>query len=381
MKRGDLVTNRFIDYCIMQTGNLQILVRDGKTGQTLYAPQGENSRWIHRVKSGLGRASKNEFEVVQAVDRKLLLELDRQREWRFNFDSHYELYIWDFVPGEGPMELFNYLLDVSQQSHGKRTRLDTNNLKMLRRARRIREYRDMYFHQKTILEQLTQDEDTKRVRQIRASEQVESVYNFVTGPTARYMVQRNRAGETKTIFNDEMHEETPLPYAMYNEADVAEDEVLFDGGRDEGLFTPIRNPVVIMESSKMTQTMIRYGASLIDGAALDDSDEDELYDHPGNAQALLGAIEDGDAQHFIHSVPPIWRKAYFEINRNFGKHGKEREDMLDRLDFFAQKLEMSGRELQELSTQELMERDRSYGKSLQSCQARTPELFSAGPQS
>lgn len=56
---------------------------------------------------------------MQAVDRKLLLELDRQREWRFNFDSHYELYIWDFVPGEGPMELFNYLLDVSQQSHGK----------------------------------------------------------------------------------------------------------------------------------------------------------------------------------------------------------------------------------------------------------------------
>lgn len=115
MKRGDPVTNRFIDYCIMQTGNLQILVRDGKTGQTLYAPQGENARWIHRVKSGLGRASKNEFEVLQAVDRKMLLELDRQRKWRFNFDSHYELYIWDFVPGESPMELFHYLVDVSQQ--------------------------------------------------------------------------------------------------------------------------------------------------------------------------------------------------------------------------------------------------------------------------
>lgn len=117
MKRGDPVTNRFIDYCIMQTGNLQILVRDGQTGQILFAPQGENARWIYRVKSGLGRASKNEFEVLQAVDRKLLLELDRQRKWRFNFDSHYELYIWDFVPGESPMELFNYLLDVSQQTH------------------------------------------------------------------------------------------------------------------------------------------------------------------------------------------------------------------------------------------------------------------------
>lgn len=222
----------------------------------------------------------------------------------------------------------------------------------------------MYFHQKSILEQMTQDEDTKRVRQIRAGEQTGSVYDFVTGPTARYLVQRNRAGEMKTIFNDEMHEETPLPYAMYNEADVAEDEVLFDGGRDQGLFTPIKNPVVIMESSRMTQTMIRYGASLIEGAAMDDTDEDEFDDYAGNTKALLSASDDGDAQHFMHSVPPIWRQAYFEINRNFGKHGKAREDMLDRLDFFAQKLEMSGRDLQDLSWQELMERDRSYGKSL-----------------
>ncbi|KAG6360935.1 hypothetical protein INS49_012003 [Diaporthe citri] len=308
--RGDPVTNRFIDYCIMQTGNLQILVRDGKTGQTLYAPQGENGRWIHRVKSGLGRASKNEFEVLQAVDRKLLLELDRQRKWRFNFDSHYELYIWDFVPGENPMELFHYLVD------------------MLRRARRMREYRDMYFHQKHILEQLTQDEDTKRVRQIRAGEQTQSIYDSVTGPTARYAVQRSRGGEMRTIAHDELPEDSSMPYAMYNEADVVEDKVLFDGGRDQGLFTPIKNPLVIMESSPMTESMIRYGASLIDGADMEDSDEDEFDGHAGKKKALLSASDDTEAQHFIHSVPPIWRQAYFEINRNFGKHGKDREDML-----------------------------------------------------
>lgn len=98
------VTNRFIDYCIMQAGSLQILVRDGKPGQILYAPDGENTRWIHRVKSGLGRASKNEFEVTQAGDGKLLRKLDLLRKWRFSFDSQYELYIWDFVPGVSPME-------------------------------------------------------------------------------------------------------------------------------------------------------------------------------------------------------------------------------------------------------------------------------------
>lgn len=374
MKRGDPVTNRFIDYCLMQTGNLQILVRDGKTGQILYAPQDEDVRWIHRVKSGLGRASKKEFEVLQAVDRKLLLRLDRQRHWRFNFDSHYELYIWDFVPGESPMELFNYLVDVSQQQCGKELRLDTNSGKMLRRARRVREYRDIYLHQKHILEQLVQDEDTKRVRQIRSGEQAENVYEFVTGPRTRYAVQRNKNGEIRTIVTGEDSEDTPPPYAMYNEADVAEDEVLFAGGRDQGLFTPIKNPTVIMESSRLTQTMIRYGASLIDGAAMEDTDDDEFDDSASKAQALLSASDDSGDQHFIHSVPPIWRHAYFEINRNIGKHSKERESMLDRLDFFSQKLEMKGHELQELSSLELMERDRSYGMPHYCCPSQMPDI-------
>lgn len=180
----------------------------------------------------------------------------------------------------------------------------------------------------------------------------------------------------RTITHDELPEDdSSLPYAMYNEADVVEDEVLFDGARDQGLFTPIKNPLVIMESVPMTQSMIRYGASLIDGADMEDSDEDEFDDHAGK-KALLSASDDPEAQHFIHSVPPIWRHAYFEINRNFGKHGKEREDMLERLDFFAQKLEMKGHELQELSSLELMERDRSYGTLYRRCRAKMPDGLS-----
>lgn len=234
----------------------------------------------------------------------------------------------------------------------------------------------MYFHQKHILEQLTQDEDTKRVRQIRAGEQTQSIYDSVTGPTARYAVQRSRGGEMRTIAHDELPEDdSSLPYAMYNDADVVEDEVLFDGARDEGLFTPIKNPLAIMESTPMTQSMIQYGASLIDGADMEDSDEDEFDNHVGKKKALLSASDDTEAQHFIHSVPPIWRHAYFEINRNFGKHGKEREDMLERLDFFAQRLEMKGHELQELSSLELMERDRAYGTLHRYCLARTPNCL------
>jgi hypothetical protein len=235
----------------------------------------------------------------------------------------------------------------------------------------MREFRDLYRHQKHILEQLTQDEDTKRVRQIRAGEQAQSVYDTVTGPTSRYAVQRNRRGEIRTIRPDEMTEEEgdTSPYTLYNEADIAEDEVLFSGGRDEGLFKPIANPMVIMENSRITETMIKYGASLLDGADMDEMDEDDFDDNAGKAKALISAGDDSEARQFIHSVPPIWRHAYFEINRNFGKHGREKEDMLDRLDFFAQRLEMSGHELQELSKLELMERDRAYGTSHHDCGA------------
>lgn len=236
----------------------------------------------------------------------------------------------------------------------------------------MREFRDLYRHQKHILEQLTQDEDTKRVRQIRPGEQAQSVYDAVTGPTSRYAIQRSRRGEIRSINPDEMTEEEAdtSPYTLYNGADSVEDEVLFSGRRDEGLFTPINNPMVVMENSRMTETMIQYGASLIDAVDGDEMEEDEFDDTAEKTKALMSA-NDSEARHFIHSVPPIWRHAYFDINRNFDNHGREKEDMLDRLDFFAQRLEMSGRELQELSTLELMERDRAYGTSNRDCIAPT----------
>lgn len=225
----------------------------------------------------------------------------------------------------------------------------------------------MYSHQKSILEQLTQDEDTKRVRQICPGEKALSVYDFVTGPTSRFAIQSSKGGEMRAVAHGEMLEEVASPYVMYNEADAAEDEVLFARGRDQGLFRPITSPAGILESSRMTQTMVRYGASLLDGADMKDMDEDEFGDNAGKTKALLPATDGSGEQHFIHSVPRIWRDAYFEINRNLGTHGKDRQDMLDRLDFFAQRLNMSGRELQELGWQELMERDRSYGTSYHCC--------------
>ncbi|KAH9904801.1 hypothetical protein F4778DRAFT_789526 [Xylariomycetidae sp. FL2044] len=45
MKRNDLVTRRFIQYCVMNTGDYLTLVRDGKTGRYITAPP-EEERWL-----------------------------------------------------------------------------------------------------------------------------------------------------------------------------------------------------------------------------------------------------------------------------------------------------------------------------------------------
>ncbi|ROW02401.1 hypothetical protein VMCG_06073 [Cytospora schulzeri] len=343
MKRGDPVTNRFIDYCIMQSGSIQILVRDGKTGQIVRAPL-QDERWLHRVKSGLGRASKNEWEVVQEVGREFFEYLDCVRDWRFSFDSYYDIFIWDFAPGESPMELFHRLVDN------------------LRRARRIRKPRDGYLHQRHILEHLTQDEDTKRVRQIKPGEDATSIFEMVSGPASKHAVSTRKGDRIEESVDGELPQSETPPYLMYNDTDAAEDEILFAGGRDQGLYKEITNPVVMFENSRIPPTMLARGAQLLESAGRpEDEDDDDVLALAAQRSMLLSYGQEPGASQFIHSVPPIWRQAYFAINRKAGKHGDERDKMLERLDFFSQKLEMTGPDLQQLEWLELMERDRSYG--------------------
>ncbi|RMJ18641.1 hypothetical protein CDV36_001763 [Fusarium kuroshium] len=60
MKRNDPITRRFLQYLSMRTGELLVMVRDGKTGRVITAPP-EEQLWTYRIKQGLGRASKNEL--------------------------------------------------------------------------------------------------------------------------------------------------------------------------------------------------------------------------------------------------------------------------------------------------------------------------------
>lgn len=97
----------------------------------------------------------------------------------------------------------------------------------------------------------------------------------------------------------------------------------------------------------------------------DDSDGVDDFSSPGDMVKKKSIFSHGKevkgAEQFIHSVPPIWRQAYFEIHRSMGEHGQEREEMLERLDYLSTKLELQGDDLDPLDKLALMERDRAFG--------------------
>lgn len=95
----------------MRSGEMLLLVRDGKTGKIITAPPKEQL-WTIRHKQGLGRASKNEWETVLEVGPAYFQMVDILRQWRLGFEDYYEVWLWDFVPCNDAIPLYNYLATV-----------------------------------------------------------------------------------------------------------------------------------------------------------------------------------------------------------------------------------------------------------------------------
>ena len=66
IKRNDPASRRFCQYLSMLSDRVLVLIRDVKTGQILTKPPEapENQNWLARKKVGLGRASRNEWQVT-----------------------------------------------------------------------------------------------------------------------------------------------------------------------------------------------------------------------------------------------------------------------------------------------------------------------------
>jgi hypothetical protein len=74
IKRDDQAMRRLVQYLAMQSHRLLLLVRDAETGQLLIKPP-EEERWLYREKSGLGRASKNEFHIIKSIGPEFFEQL------------------------------------------------------------------------------------------------------------------------------------------------------------------------------------------------------------------------------------------------------------------------------------------------------------------
>ncbi|SPJ83940.1 uncharacterized protein FTOL_10456 [Fusarium torulosum] len=160
MKRNDPVTRRFIQYLLMRTGELLVMVRDGKTGRVITAPS-DDQLWTYRKKQGLGRAAKNEWDTVLSMGPEFMKMTDILREWRFGFSDYYDVFIWDFVPGQSYSDMYNTII------------LE------LRNAWRIKQPRDMYHHMEPLLRSLHRNEETMHTRQIKPGEKVRSIWDTV----------------------------------------------------------------------------------------------------------------------------------------------------------------------------------------------------------
>ena len=113
VKRNDPASRRFIQYLSMQTNRMLILVRDAKTGRIILNPP-EEDLWLLREKSEIGRAAKNEWNVIKKVGTDFFKEMDDHRRWHFGFVEHYDLYIWDNAAGEDYVDLYNAIQAVGE---------------------------------------------------------------------------------------------------------------------------------------------------------------------------------------------------------------------------------------------------------------------------
>jgi hypothetical protein len=66
IKRDDPVSRRFIQYLSNETWEIRALVRDRKTGRIVVQPP-KKELWLLREKSGWGRATRNEFNIIGEI--------------------------------------------------------------------------------------------------------------------------------------------------------------------------------------------------------------------------------------------------------------------------------------------------------------------------
>ncbi|KAF2995552.1 hypothetical protein E8E13_003449 [Curvularia kusanoi] len=259
IKRDDPISRRFIQYLAMESWELRALVRDAKTGKVLISPP-ESELWLVREKSGWGRASRNEYEVLGEVGPKFFESMDKSRRWHFGFEEFYDVYIWDSSPGRSFFILQRKIEEV------------------LTRAMRVRDLKDMFNQAAPILKTLYKEPESDRVRSIKPGEEVESIWHGLdTSAQAWSWSPNDGFKEAKKGFEESY---------KYTEADELEDAILFPYEKVPGLLPNdlYRNVPSAMEMFETDPIDLRRFAG--------DLDTDEEVESSDGTD--LGEVEDDD---------------------------------------------------------------------------------------
>ncbi|KAF4975727.1 hypothetical protein FZEAL_7503 [Fusarium zealandicum] len=329
MKRNDPITRRFLQYLLMRTGEMLVMVRDGKTGRVITAPPDEYL-WTYRKKQGLGRASKNEWQNVLELGPQYFDMTDKLREWRFGFDDYYDIFIWDFVPCQSSLELYNAVITE------------------LRNAWRITHPRDVYLHMEPLLRFLTREKDTMRTRQIKPGEKVESLWDTIMDERSEFRLFNIKGTSMTSRSGSEV---AKSPYMFYNEANAVEDKVLFPdeltSNKKNVPFRQIKNGINSIEGGVLPS----YARHFAKGLKAIDQGKDPL--------TALDLARDYD-EDSIWALPHVWKTGLEHLHRD--KPSKEQRLLLQRTGLNATPRSISfDRRIEESDTMGTMERDRSFG--------------------
>ncbi|KAI1745252.1 hypothetical protein F4680DRAFT_401566 [Xylaria scruposa] len=353
MKRNDSVTRRFLQYCTMRTGELLVCVRDGRTGKIITAPRGEDALWTLRSKRGIGRATKNEWDVELEIGPDYFDFVEEYRNWHLGFDDYYEVWIWHFVPGQSGNLLYNTIVEA------------------LRKAWRIAKPVDMYNHQEPILRTLTRNNETNRVRLIKPGEKVKSLWDEVTDPRNTFILTDITKRTTKAFPGDSTLDASLQTF--YNEADAEEDAILFP---DELVslnrnvpFKEVSNAITRAEDG--SGTISRYFAKLaIESSHYSQNPHQLLDEHSDTDESWRTGDSVYDLDGVVSNEKP--EKGLKDENTNVTKHWRlprlweDQITMIDESQMKTKKSIVSNIGLLELSTGKIRKglSDEEFAKNL-----------------
>lgn len=193
---------------IWYAADVCVMVRDARIGCIVVQPP-KHLWWLVREKIGLGRASKASWNVVSEVGDQMFEQLggSMYSDYVFGFEDHYDVIVWDTLPGA----------HFHQLHHTVHTALV--------KAHRFKSNFNYYRPAESILRTLHCDKENGRCRDLRPDET--SIWDDLIHQGS-YMINQitDNFGERCDMTEEELYD------AHYNEVDAIEDEILFPEERE-----------------------------------------------------------------------------------------------------------------------------------------------------